>query len=117
MMPKRMPAWRRYLRFWGSNPPGDVDDELRFHLEMRVAEYIARGMLPDAARQRAAQRFGSVDRAREECVVIDEAHARSEGRAESIGARARVRSRKWPRSGKAAFRSCFRRRSVASAEK
>lgn len=84
MTPKRMPAWRRYLRFWGSNPPGDVDDELRFHLEMRVAEYIARGMLPDAARQRAAQRFGSVDRAREECAVIDEAHARSEGRAETM---------------------------------
>src|SRR5215510_12506700 len=45
---------------------------------------MARGMSRDAARQRAAQRFGSVDRARKECVVIDEAHARTEGRAAAM---------------------------------
>ena len=74
------PAWRRYLTFWGSNIPQDVDDELRFHLEMRVNEYIASGMTPDDARRLAAQRFGSVDRARDACVVINQQHARSEGR-------------------------------------
>ena len=47
------PAWRRYLRFWGSNVQSDVDEELRFHLEMRVAEYIARGITPDEARRLA----------------------------------------------------------------
>ena len=57
----RRPAWRRYLRFWGSNIPQDVDDELRFHMEMRVNEYVAQGMAPDDARRLAAQRFGSVD--------------------------------------------------------
>ena len=31
------PAWRRYLRFWGPNVDADVDDELRFHLDMRSA--------------------------------------------------------------------------------
>ena len=76
------PAWRRYLRFWGSNIPQDVDEELRFHIEMRVNEYIAQGMTPDDARRLAAQRFGSVDRARDACVVINEQHARSEGRAQ-----------------------------------
>lgn len=35
----RAPAWRRYLRFWGANATKDVDDEFRFHLEMRVAQY------------------------------------------------------------------------------
>jgi len=78
----RRPAWRRYLRFWGSNIPQDVDDELRFHMEMRVNEYVAQGMAPDDARRLAAQRFGSVDRARDACVVINEQHARSEGRAQ-----------------------------------
>src|SRR6185436_7003695 len=78
----RRPAWRRYLRFWGSNIPKDVDDELHFHLEMRVNDYIAQGMAPDDARRLAAQRFGSVDRARDACVVINEQHARSEGRAQ-----------------------------------
>ena len=80
----RRPAWRRYLRFWGSNIPEDVDDELRFHIEMRINEYIARGMTPNDARRLAAQRFGSVDRAHDACVVIDEQHARSEGRAELL---------------------------------
>lgn len=78
------PAWRRYLRFWGSDIPRDVDDELRFHLEMRVKDYIAQGMKPDDARHLAAKRFGSVDRARDACVVINEQHARSEGRMQLI---------------------------------
>jgi putative ABC transport system permease protein len=84
MTPRRAPAWRRYLRFWGSNLPQDVEEELRFHFEMRVNEYIAAGMSPDAARQRAAQRVGNLDRAREECVVIHEAHARTEAKAELV---------------------------------
>jgi putative ABC transport system permease protein len=83
---RRGPAWRRYLRFWGSNIAADVDDELRFHIEMRVSEYIARGMSPDEAQRRAAQRVGDVSRAREECIVVDERFARSEGRAQVIGA-------------------------------
>ena len=84
MTPRRTPAWRRYLRFWGNNLAEDVDDELRFHYDMRVSEYIAAGMTPDAARQRAAQRIGDVDRAREECVVIQETHARTASRAELV---------------------------------
>ena len=72
------PAWRRYLRFWGSNAVEDVDDELRFHLDMRADEYLAGGLSPDAARSRAQQRFGSVDRARAACVEIDRQQARTE---------------------------------------
>ena len=86
MMSKRSPAWRRYLRFWGSNAQQDVDDEIRFHFEMRVAEYVARGMSPEEARQHATQRLGDMNRAREETIVIDETHARREGRAEVLTA-------------------------------
>ncbi len=79
---RRTPAWRRYLQFWGSNPADDVADELRFHLDMRANEYIARGMSPDEAQRLASRRVGDVHRAKAECVVIDEQFARSEGRAE-----------------------------------
>src|ERR671933_1130943 len=59
-MPRDLPAWRRYLRFWGPNVEADVDDELRFHIEERQREYEARGMAPDAARRAALERFGDV---------------------------------------------------------
>ena len=78
-------VWRRYLRFWGADVTGDVNAELQFHVESRVAEYIARGLSPEDARQLAERRFGSVDRARESCVEIQTQHARAEGRAE-VGA-------------------------------
>ena len=79
---QRPSAWWRYVRFWGSNVRDDVNDELRFHVDMRVAEYVARGMSENEARRRAADRFGNVDRARDSCVDIQEKHARAEGRAE-----------------------------------
>jgi len=80
----KTPAWRRYLTFWRSNIAEDVDDELRFHIEMRVDEFIAQGMSPADARRLAEQRFGSVDRARTTCVDINEQHARNEGRVELL---------------------------------
>jgi putative ABC transport system permease protein len=76
--PRQTPAWRRYLRFWGADAPADVDEELRFHLEMRTAEYAASGLSRDAARSQAEQRFGSIDRARDACLEIDQHHARTE---------------------------------------
>src|SRR5438270_5809011 len=53
----KTPAWRRYLRFWRSDIAEDVDDELRFHVEMRVSEYISRGMTEDDARRAVAERL------------------------------------------------------------
>ena len=64
-------AWRRYLRFWGSDPARDLDDELRFHLEARYEEYVARGMAPLAARAEVEHRFGDVERVRAACATID----------------------------------------------
>jgi len=54
------PRWRRYLRFWRSDPAADVSDELRFHLESRIAENLSTGMTADEARRAAAERFGDV---------------------------------------------------------
>jgi putative ABC transport system permease protein len=55
-----MKAWRRYLRFWGSDIDGDVDDELRFHLERRISDYMAAGLARDEAERAARERFGDV---------------------------------------------------------
>ena len=59
-MPSMPASWRRYLRFWGSNVDGDIDDELRFHLESRVGEYVNAGYSPEDARRLALDRFGDV---------------------------------------------------------
>ncbi|HEY9428042.1 MAG TPA: ABC transporter permease [Gemmatimonadaceae bacterium] len=73
------PAWRRYLRFWGANVADDVDEELRFHVDMRVQEYMARGLMEEEARRAVTARLGDLDSARAECVELGkvrEKHAR-----------------------------------------
>jgi len=44
----------------------DLDDELRFHLEMKIEENIASGMSPDEARYAALRAFGNPGLKREE---------------------------------------------------
>jgi len=58
----KTPAWRRYLRFWRPDVAGDVDEELRFHIEMRARDYAARGLTGDDAWRAATTRFGDYDR-------------------------------------------------------
>ena len=74
--PRRTPAWRRYLRFWGSDPRRDLDDELRFHLAARYDEYVAAGMSPNEARAAVERRFGDVENVRRSCADIDSQFAR-----------------------------------------
>jgi hypothetical protein len=45
----------------------EIDEELRFHLEMRAAENISAGMLREEATRAARRRFGNVQSVREEC--------------------------------------------------
>ncbi|MDQ6831611.1 MAG: ABC transporter permease [Gemmatimonadota bacterium] len=75
-MPKDPKMWRRYSRFWGANVEGDVDDELRFHIESRVQEAIARGASPEQAHAEALKRFGDVERVR---VVLTSIGKHTEG--------------------------------------
>ncbi|HET7459543.1 MAG TPA: permease prefix domain 1-containing protein, partial [Gemmatimonadaceae bacterium] len=58
-------------------PRAEVDDELTFHLEQRVAEYVARGMEPAAARAAALERFGDLSAVRGECTTLLEADRRA----------------------------------------
>ena len=57
----QVPLWRRYLRFWRSDPRADVADELRFHLESAIAEYVQSGMSREVATAEAKRRFGDVN--------------------------------------------------------
>jgi putative ABC transport system permease protein len=49
----------------------DVDEELRFHLDMRVESLVVAGMPPDAARARAVREFGDLDDARQYIGAVD----------------------------------------------
>ena len=69
-----MNAWRRYLSFFRRDPRADAGDEVRFHIEMRTRDYLARGMTPDDARRAAEADFGTPDspeRVVEEVARID----------------------------------------------
>jgi len=63
---------RRLLRspLWKTSVEKEVDGEVEFHLEMRTREYVARGMEPAAAREKALSRFGEIDRVKRTCREI-----------------------------------------------
>jgi predicted permease len=67
--------WRRDVR-------RDIDDELRFHFDARVAELVAQGMGPEEARARAVAEFGDVDEVRSNLKAIDERVAAQRKRAD-----------------------------------
>jgi predicted permease len=71
------PAWRRYLTFWRSPVVQDVDDELRFHTNMRVKEYMARGLSEEEARRAVGERLGDVATAKDECVALTHTRERN----------------------------------------
>jgi putative ABC transport system permease protein len=57
---KPAPFWRRHSRLAGPDPAADVKDELRFHLEAKIDDLVARGWRPEAARQEAERQFGDL---------------------------------------------------------
>jgi len=60
----------------------DVDDEIRFDLDMRTAELVEHGMSEDDARRQALAEFGNLEETRRYCASLDRAGQRAEGRAE-----------------------------------
>jgi hypothetical protein len=86
--PQRRTAsmWRRYVRFWGPRAADDVDDELSYHIEMRVRDYVARGMSEVQAREATTRRLGDLVAARSTCVAITSRRERRMTRAQLIDA-------------------------------
>jgi predicted permease len=68
------PMWRRYLRMIRPDPAGDLDDELRDHLESSVEDLRRRGLPTDAANAEALRRFGDVSAVRTQVQRLDQQH-------------------------------------------
>lgn len=71
------PRWRRYLRFFGQNIEADVQDEVRFHMEMRIRDYESLGMTRAEAERAAAERFGDRSNVEAQLTQHDATQARS----------------------------------------
>ena len=57
--------WLTRLRYWMSpKPTREIDDELQFHIERQIQEYIAAGMTPQEGRRKAVVAFGGIESAR-----------------------------------------------------
>lgn len=76
---------RRLLRlpFSTERLARELDDEVAFHVELRVARLIADGMSHDDARNEAIRRFGDIDDLTTYCTSLETSHMR------------RMRSREW----------------------
>jgi len=63
----------------------EVDEELAYHLEARVAQLVAAGQAPEAARRQAAEEFGDLDATRRYCRDTDLARERERRRRDHLG--------------------------------
>src|SRR5262245_54995286 len=72
MTPRLGSAWRKYLSFFGVRPERDVDDELAFHVQERIDEYVASGLDAHAARAATLERLGDLARYRGETLAIEQ---------------------------------------------
>ena len=79
------PLWRRYRDLVRRRPTDDVDDEIRYHLEMRREEALRAGLDADHADAVARERFGDVDRVVAELYAIDTSRERKRSRHDWFG--------------------------------
>ncbi len=70
------------LRGRGTRAGAEVDDEVAFHLEMRTAELIARGLSPQQARSEAIRMFGDTNRWSAAMAKVDRERDANERRTE-----------------------------------
>jgi predicted permease len=67
---EKAPLWRRYQRFWGADVARDVDEEMEFHIEMRMEELLSAGMTEWQAREEVMRRIGDMNALKSECQSI-----------------------------------------------
>jgi predicted permease len=80
----RPPGWRRFFRVKDRDLETAIDDELRFHLDMRTEEKVRQGLPEPDARRAALERFGSVETVHNALGTIDRDRARAERRREAV---------------------------------
>ena len=66
------PIAARRIPELGPTVPEEVEEELGFHLEMRVRDLVAKGMSEAEARAEALRRFGDLSEVRSECRRLGE---------------------------------------------
>lgn len=61
--------WKKLLQLlWQRNEVhSDIDDELKFHIEMRIKDNIASGMTEEQAKADAMKRFGNMQKVKSDC--------------------------------------------------
>jgi putative ABC transport system permease protein len=72
--------FKRYLRLPGSEQR-EVDDELSYHIEMKVEQLMKRGLSSDEARREAQRQFGDREQIRQEVEQLVHARVQRERRA------------------------------------
>ena len=72
------------FRSWKTDVGRDIDDELRFHFDARIAELVALGATPELARVQAVAEFGDVDAVRSDLRAIDDRLARRRQRGDVL---------------------------------
>ena len=80
------PLWRRYVRFLRPDVDSDIDDELRFHLDMCAEDLERRGHSREEAERVARQRFGEVGSVRDWLARHDRKRQRNEERIDLMDA-------------------------------
>lgn len=75
----------RWSRLFRRDPRPEVDEELAFHLEQRVRDYVRRGMDPAAARAAAVERLGDLEGARRDCARLLTSERRADARRARLG--------------------------------
>ena len=84
-----MPANDRFRRaarrIFSQQPRAEVEDELSFHLEQRVRDYMAQGMDEAAARAAAHERLGDLQHVSAECTTLLTDERRAERRRDWFG--------------------------------
>ena len=76
----RLETWRSRERI-----AAEVDEELRFHVEMKIESLIREGHNRDSARAEAARQFGDINRFGEDCLVLDRQREKEMRNAELFG--------------------------------
>lgn len=59
-----------FQRFDNQQAKREIEDELRFHLDLLTDEHCRQEMPPDEARFRAGERFGNFEQIRDQCIEI-----------------------------------------------
>jgi hypothetical protein len=62
--------WRVFKRSGGKEIEREIEEQLRFHIELLTQANLQQDMSPEEAKEAALRRFGDVDQIRDQCAQI-----------------------------------------------